>query len=168
MIALEIKEMPLEEKYERLFDRYALAVATSYALHKELGVVDKSHDFSVKVMKKMLPSLAGVVFKVAKAISPGKAFKKAVDQYLYAIQAVNPLSNIEITWVSDREVVFRVKNCLVLKRVRDMVKKAGLDMDPKFFCDDDRKLSIEVLKEFGIDLAMELEENGCRGTAKLK
>jgi len=166
VIDLEIKEMPLEEKYEMLFDRYALAIATSCAFHKELGVVDKSHAFSVKMMKKMLPSL--IAYKVAKAITPVKAFKKAVDQYLYAIQAVNPLSNIELTWVSDREVVFRVKNCLVLKRVRDMAKKAGLDMDPKFFCDDDRKLSIEVLKELGIDLAMELEENGCRGTAKLK
>ena len=165
---LAIKEMPLEEKYEMLFDRYALAIATSYALHKELGVVDKSHDFSVKVMKKMLPSLAGVVFKVAKVITPGKAFKKAVDQYMYAIQALNPLSNIEVTWVSDREEVFRVKNCRMLEKVRDMVKKAGLDIDPKFVCENDRKNSIEVLKELGIDLAMELEENGCRGTAKLK
>ena len=168
MRTLEIKEMPLEEKYEMLFDRYALAIATSCAFHKELGVMDKSDDFSVKVMKKMLPSFAGLVFKVVKAITPGKAFKKAVDQYLYAIQAVNPRSNIELTWVSDREVVFRVKNCLVLKKVRDMVKKAGLDMDPKFLCEGDRKNSIEILKEFGIDLTMELEENGCRGTAKLK
>lgn len=76
--------MPLEEKYEMLFDRYALAIATSYAFHKELGVVDKSHAFSVKVMKKMLPSL--IAYKVAKAITPVKAFKKAVDQYLYAIR----------------------------------------------------------------------------------
>jgi len=163
---LEIKEMPLEEKYEMLFDRYALAVATSYALHKELGVVDKSHAFSVEVMKKKLQSL--IAYKVAKAITPGKAFKKATDQWLYAIQALNPLSNIEVTWVSDREEVFRVKNCRMLEKVRDMVKKAGLDIDPKFVCENDRKLSIEVLKELGIDLAMELEENGCRGTAKLK
>ena len=66
---MAIKEMPLEEKYDRLLDDYLLTIATSYVLHKELGVVDKCLDLSVKVQKKMLPSVIGIAFKVLRAIT---------------------------------------------------------------------------------------------------
>ena len=165
---LQIKEMPLEEKYDKLLDGYLLVVATDYALHKELGVIDKSNDLSVKVQKKMFPSVLGMAFKVLKAISPGKAFKQVTDQYVYSIQRFIPLSNIELTMVSNREASVRIKNCPVLKRQRDLVKKAGLDLDPRFICEMDAKINPEVAKEFGVDLTLELEENGCITTAKLK
>ena len=165
---LEIKEMPLEEKYDKLLDDYLLANAAGYALHKELGVVDKSNNLWVKVQKKMLPSVLGVAFKVLKTISPGRAFKQVTDQYVYSIQRFIPLSNVELTMVSDREAVVRIKNCPVLKRQRDLVKKAGLDVDPRFLCEIDAKINPEVAKEFGVDLTFELEENGCTTTAKLK
>ena len=70
--------------------------------------------------------------------------------------------------VSDHEAVVRIKNCPVLKRQRDLVKKAGLDVDPRFLCEIDAKINPEVAKEFGVDLTFELEENGCTTTAKLK
>jgi hypothetical protein len=165
---LEIKEMPLEEKYDKLLDDYLLANAASYVLHKELGVIDKSNDLWVKVQKKMFPSVLGIAFKVLKAISPGKAFKQVTDQYVYTIQRFIPLSNIELTMVSDREATVRIKNCPILRRQRDLVKKAGLDLDPKLLCEMDAKINAEVAKEFGVDLTLELEENGCVNTAKLK
>ena len=43
-----------------------------------------------------------------------------------------------------------------------MAKKAGLDLDPRFMCEIDAKTSPEVPKEFGIDMTVELEEDGCR------
>ena len=165
---LEIKEMPIEEKYNRLLDDYLLAVATGYALHKELGVVDKYNDLSVKVQQRMFPSVLGVAFKVLKTVAPGKAFGQVTDQFVYSMQRFIPLSNIEVTRVSDREAVVRVKNCPVLKRQRDLVKKAGLDLDPRFLCEIDAQINPEVAKEFGVDLTCELEENGCRNKAKLK
>jgi len=142
--------------------------AINYALHKELGVLDKYYDLYMKVQKKMLPSLLGIAFKVMKAITPGRAFKQAANQFVYTAQTSNPLSNIELTMVSDREAVIRTKNCVLLKKMRDVVKKAGLDIDPKFMCEDGSKTVPELLKEFGIDATMELEENGCITTAKLK
>jgi len=165
---LAIKEMPLEEKYDRLLDAYCLNMATFHSLHKELGAVDKCIDWSVKVQKKMFPSFVGVAFKALKAISPGKAFSQVSDQYVYTIQRFIPLSNIELTKVSDREVTVRIKNCPVLGRMRDIVKKAGLDLDPKFICELDPKINREVAKEFGVDLTCKLEENGCINTAKLR
>ena len=165
---MEVKEMPLEEKYDKLIDSYLMTYATSYALFKELGVEDKFLDLFVDVYKKMLPSFLGPVFKVLKAIAPGRAFRQVTDQYVYATQSMVPLSNIELTRVSDRESTVRIKDCPVLKRMKDLVKKAGLDIDPRFMCEIDVKVMPEVVKEFGIDMTMELEETGCITTAKLK
>jgi len=166
---LAIKEMPLEEKYGQLLDEYLLCFATGYALHKELGVVDKCIDLSVKVEKKMLPSSLGMAaFKVLKAISPGKAFKQVTDQLVYSMQDIIPLSNMETTYVSDREAVVSNKNCPLLKRMGDLVKKTGLDIDPKSLCEYHTKIIPELLKEFRIDVTSKLEENGCIFTGKLK
>ena len=52
--------------------------------------------------------------------------------------------------------------------MRDLVKKAGLDIDPRFMCEIDAKMNPELSKEFGIDMTVELEKDGCRYTAKLK
>jgi len=165
---LEIKEMPLQEKYDRLLDTYLLAVASSYALHKELGVVDKSNDMWVRVQKNMLPSFLGIGLTILKAVAPGRVFKQVGNQFAYTQQTFLPLSNIEFTFVSDRESTFRVKNCPVLKRVGGLVKKAGLDLDPRFLCEIDSKIFPRLAKEFGVALTFELEENGCKTTAKLK
>jgi len=75
---------------------------------------------------------------------------------------------MELTWISDREAVTRIKNCVALRKVRALVKKAGLDLDPKFMCEIEPKISKQIAKEFGVDLTWKLEENGCTVTAKLK
>ena len=89
-----MKEMPLEEKYNKLLDDYLLANAVGYALHKELDVVVQSNDLWVQVQKKLFPSVLGVAFKVLKTISPGKAFKQVTNQYVYSLQRFIPISNI--------------------------------------------------------------------------
>jgi len=160
--------MPLQEKYDRLLDTYLLAVAAGYALNKELGVVDKSNDMWVKVQKNMLPSFLGIGLKMMKAIAPGKAFKQIANQYVYTQQAFIPLSNIEFNFVSDRESTVRIKNCPVLRRFEGLVKKAGLDIDPRSICEMDAKIMPEVAKEFEVALTFKLEEDGCKTTAKLK
>ena len=67
---LDIKEMSIEERYDRLLDDYLLDVATDYAVLKELGGVDKQLDLSVKIQKKMLPKILGsAVFKLLKVLA---------------------------------------------------------------------------------------------------
>ena len=161
--------MPLEEKYDRLLDDYLLGLATDYVILKEQGLLDKSMDLWVKVQKKMLPSFLGMAaFKVLKAISPGKAFKQVTDQLVYSFQSEIPLSNMEVTYVSDRESFTTNKNCPILKRMRDLVEKTDLDVDPKFICEYHTKFIPELLKEFGVEVTSKLEENGCIFTGKLK
>jgi len=165
---LEIKEMLPEEKFDRLLDDYLLSIITAYALHKELGVVDKCLDLSIKVNKKMLPRFLGPVFKLMNVLSPGRTFKQVINQSMYIFQEIEPLSNLELSWVSDREAVLRVKNCKRLRRTRELVNKTGLNIDPKELCEIECQTLKGLSKEFGMDVTWELEENGCRITGKLK
>ena len=165
---MEIKEMPIEEKYNKLMDMFYSGYIIDHALFKELGAEDKFLESYLEFQKKMMPSFLGGVFKVMKTISPGRAFKQATNQFANMMQIMVPLSNIELTRVSDREATLRVKNCPHLKKMRDVVKKTGLEIDPKFICERDAKYFPKLFKEFGMDVAWELEENGCRFTAKLK
>ena len=165
---MEIKEMPIEERYDMLLNDYLTDAAIDYAVLKELGGVDKQLDLFVKVNKKMLPSFLGPVFKLLKVIAPGTTFKQLSDTWFYKAQTWHPLSTLEVTQVSDRELTGAVKNCVLLKRTRDIVKKAGLDIDPKFTCERDAKYFPQLFNEFGIDMTWNLEENGCNFTAKLK
>jgi hypothetical protein len=166
---LAIKEMPLEEKYDKLYNDFLLTTAMYYAYLKEMGVdEDKLWDYFVKVQRKILPSYLGPTFKLLKKLAPGRTFKQLVDHTLYTDQAYNPLSNFEVTRASDREVVGRTKNCEVIRRLGKLVKKTGLDIDPRFWCRQEAKINIELAKEFGLDLTLQLEEDGCIVTAKLK
>ncbi len=170
---MEIKEMPIEERYGRLLDDYMSGAAMNYALFKELGVdkelgLEKNAALSVKMDMKTLPGYLGIAFKLLKAITPGKAFEQVLDRFLYHAQQWHPLATIEVNKISDREAVVRVKNCVLLKRMRDIVKKTGLDIDPKINCERDTKYFLKLFKELGIDGTWELEENGCRANVKLK
>jgi len=165
---LEIEEMPVDEKHNRLLDEYVLIWALNHALIKETGIEDKALDLYAGVAKDMLPSVLGVVYKVLKSISPGTAFNQVTDHFVYTLQEYNiPLSNIELVRESDREASVRIKNCPILKKMEDVVKKTNLDIDPKFICEDVRKIYPEVAKEFGIDATMELDEECCAFRAKL-
>jgi hypothetical protein len=165
---LAIKEMPLEKKYEKLRDAYMLDRTTLYALHKELGIVDKCIDALVKTQKNMVPSLPAATYKLLKTIAPGTAFNQLVDQQIYEMQASTPLSNMEVNRVSGREVTVKIKDCPNLKRRGELIKKAGLDVDPKEVCEIEPEVMRGMAKDFGIDVAWQSEENGCLWTIKLK
>jgi hypothetical protein len=165
---LAIKEMPLEEKYEKLLDNYLLIRATLYALHKKGGTVDKYIESLVKTQKNMVSSLQAATYKLLKAVAPGTAFNQLMDQYIYDMQIDMPRSNIEVNRVSDREVAIRIRDCPNLKRKGELIKKAGLDVDPKELCEVEPKTMRGVAKDFGIDVAWQSEENGCFWAIKLK
>ena len=168
---MAIKEMPLEEKYDKLYDFLALYYAAGHAFNKEQGTVDKWPDYLAKVMGKMMPSFMGSVVKLMRTLTPGRTFKQTVNQMMYTFQMEQPLSGLELSWVSDREAVIRMKNCEMLKRSREVVKKADLNIDPRELCKSEiamHRYPEHITKKFGVDLACELEENGCKWTFKLK
>lgn len=166
---LSIKEMPIEEKYDMLYDYLTQQTAITLALAKELGATDKYIDLSVDVQKKMLPGYLGMAaFKMLRTIAPGRAVSQLSDQFVYAMQRTHALSDIELTKVSDREVIIRINNCPAVNKMREVIEKTGLDIDPRFMCETESKTLPEVIKEFGISLVLDVEEDGCVFNAKLQ
>ena len=165
---MSFREMPLEEKYDKLLDLYVQTEIVNYNLHKELGTVDKRNDMMFKVWKNLLPSYMGMALQVMKTIAPGTTFKKVVDSLISFSQVTVPLSNIEVTFVSEREVVIKTKNCPMLIRGKELAKKAGLDIDPKEICKNEQTYMPKMVAEWGIDITMKLEEDGCQMIGKLK
>lgn len=165
---MDLKEMPLNERYDRLLEDYLLDAATDYVVLKELGGLDKALDLSVKMQKEMLPSILGSpVFTLLKVLAPGRTFRQISNTWLYNAQTWHPLSTIDVSHISDREVTGGIKNCVLLNGMRDIVKKTGLEIDPKFLCQRDAQYFPALFSEFGIDITWTLEENGCRFQAKL-
>jgi hypothetical protein len=79
-----------------------------------------------------------------------------------------PIANIEVNKVSDREAVIRVKNCPALKRMDELVKKTGLDVDPVVLCALEGRMFRELAKDLGVDLKAQVQKDGCSLTAVLR
>ena len=168
---LEIKEMSLEEKYDKLYDQYILTDVIAMAFIKENGLTDKCLDYTMKIYKKMMPSIMGYAFKFIKTLSPGRAFKMFVEGMLKDGQVTEPLSNTELVSLSDREAVIRTKNSVMLKKYRDIIKKSGLKLDLKEYLEVAMEAGKVMFNEFGFDMTSDMshiEENEITSTIKLK
>ncbi len=168
---MEIKEMSLEEKYDKLYDQYIMTDVIAMAFIKENGLADEYLDYTMKVYKKMMPSIMGYAFKFIKTLSPGRAFKMFVNGILKDGQVTEPLSNTELVSLSDREAVIKTKNSVMLKKYRDIIKKAGVKLDLKEYFELFPEAGKEMMKEFGFDMTMDtsrIEEGVMTSTIKLK
>lgn len=166
-----IKEMPLEEKYERLLREEQLLWVTCYAFHKEHGTMEEWLDYYAKVQKKMLPYSTGLgraFFEFVKAVTPGRTFKQVVNELANDQQKWLPMANIELSWISDTEATMSIKNCPIMKINDEVAKKADLDIDSKFVCGKDTTIFPRIAKDFGMDMTHEITEDGCRVALKLK
>ena len=162
------KEMPLEEKYEKLLDNYLLIRATLLALHKQLGSVDKYIESLTKTQKNIVPSFPAAAYKLLKTVARGTAFNKFMDQQIYEMQVDMPLSNIEVNRVSDGEVTYRIKDCPHLERKAELIKKARLNVDAREMCEIEPVVMRGMAEDFGIDVVWRPEEKGCFWIIKLK
>ena len=168
---LEIKELSLEEKYDKLYDQYVMTDVIAWAFVKEMGLTDKYLDYSMKVFEKLMPSVMGYAFKFIKMLSPGRAFKMFVEGILKDGQVTEPLSNTELVSLSDREAVIKTKNSVMLKKYGDIIKKTGLKLDLKEYFELFPEAGKEMMKEFGFDMTMDtshIEEDEMTSTIKLK
>jgi len=168
---LEIKEMSLEEKYDKLYDQYVITDVIAMAFIEEKGLTDEYWDYTMKVYKKIMPSLLSYAFKFIKTLSPSRAFKMFVEGILKDGQVTEPLSNTELVSLSDREAVIRTRNSVMLKKYRDIIKKTGVKLDLKEYFELFPEAGKEMVKEFGFDMTMDashIEEDEITSTIKLK
>ncbi len=165
---MEIKEMSFEEKYDKLYDQYILTDVMAWAFVKEKGLTDEYINYSMKIYKKMMPSLMGSAFKLIKMLAPGRAFKKFVEGLYKDGRVTEPLSNTEIVSLSDREAVIKVKNSVMLKKYRDIMKKTGLKLDLKEYWELFNEAGKEMIEDFGFDMTSHIEEDDVTTIVKLR
>src|SRR3972149_8796430 len=110
---LKIKEMSLKEKYDKLYDSLIFKHAVTYAFNKEHGTLDNYLDFSVEHAQKMMDPM----LKSMKTVATSKILEQIVNDFMHSWQITQPLKNLELYWVSDREVAIIIKNCEWLGRL---------------------------------------------------
>lgn len=159
--------MSIEDRYRILLNETQLIWLTNYEFNKKQGTLDKWLENYIKVQKRMMRGYLGLG-KLLKKLAPGRTFKQITEQVIYILQRYMHISHIELTWISNREATLEIKNCPLLKRYKELIKKANFDLDPKFVCDNDLKIYPVIAKELGIDLTYEIQENGCRLVGKLR
>ena len=164
---MSIKELSIDEKYKNLLDQSILSDAINYAFHKELGVLDKYYDLYIAAQKRMLPSYMSAVFGFMKAITPGRTFKRVMNQVIEIMQMHHPLSQLDINWISDREVSIGVPNCEKLRKTGEFADKAGLDINPVAMCGFEARFFRDIFKEFDIEMKVTLKPGGCSSIATM-
>lgn len=164
---MSIKELSIEEKYNMLLDTSIEQDAINYAFHKELGVLDKYYDFYIAAQKRLLPSYMGAVVGFMKTITPGRTFKRVMNQVIEMMQMHHPLSKLEINWISDREVSMGITNCEKLRKTGEFAEKVGLDINPVAMCGFEARFFRDLFKEFDIEMKVTLKPGGCTGIAKM-
>ena len=164
---LEVEEMSMEEKYDKLYDNYVLTDAIALAFIKEMGLIEKFMDHQMKVFKKSIPSMMGPVFKLIKMLAPGRTFKMLVRENLRELQVLEPQSSIELVSLSDREAVIKQKNSVLVKKYRDIIKKTGLKLDFKEMLEITSKAWKEMLLDFGFEYDEHCEGDTITTTVKL-
>jgi hypothetical protein len=155
--------MPCEEKHNQILNFYILELASGYSYHKGQGTFEKWLDHRMDTYR----GLMNPMFEMMKKLPP----EQIASQMIYMQQIMQPLQEIEIDWIGDSEAVMRYKNCEILRRSRELVEKSGLDINPRFHCEIDQFHHAHPrhpIKDVGMELACELEENGCKWTFKLK
>jgi isoleucyl-tRNA synthetase len=102
-----IKEMYLEEKWDRLHDFFTMDHAISYKTQKRLGTVNEWVDDTVEAYRNLGPRFIGPVAKIVGEIAPNKALKEGIDRVLYSDQMMHNPSEYEVSMPSDGEIIIR-------------------------------------------------------------
>ena len=134
-----IKDMPIEEKWDRLHDFFTLDHAISYQTHKRLGTVQEWVDDTVeaygKMMGRFMGPLAALMGRTAARLTPNVVLKQAINAVLYSDQMMHGPGEYEVSEPKDGEMTVRFKNCLRLKKQGEIVKRCDLGFDPREICE---------------------------------
>ena len=169
---IPVKEMPLEERYERVRNFFEMDHAVSYVTHKECGTLDKWVNNTVDAYVKMIPKYFSPMIKAMSKLAPGVLMRQTFSNVLYADQMLHDPSEYEVSVLPDNAVFIRFKNCARYRRIKKIVKDIGLNIDPREICEVE-KMHITHPNYPGRDsgitpVAVEWEETGCTWTFQKK
>jgi hypothetical protein len=171
-----IKEMSVEEKWDRLHDFFTMDHAISYRTHKRMGTVQQWVDDTVEaygeMMGRFMGPLAGLMGKAAARLTPNMVLKQAINAVLYSDQMMHGPGEYLVSEPSDGQITIRFVNCLRLKKQREIVKRCGLDFDAREICEVERMHLTHpdhpTSKMGIIPIEITWEETGCVWTFKVR
>jgi hypothetical protein len=134
-----IKEMSVEEKWDRVHDFFTMDHAISYHTHKRLGTVDEwvadTVDAYGNMIGRFFGPMAEVMSKAAFKVAPNKVLKKVMDAVLNNDQMMHGPGEYEVSDAKNGEMTVRFKNCLRLKKQNEVVKKCNLPFEGREICE---------------------------------
>jgi len=168
----DIKEMSLEEKYDRALDFFEMDHMISYYTHKRLGTVKEWVDDMAEAFNRAVPRFLGPLFETLVKVAPNLALKKCFDAVFNLDQQHHDISEFEYSEPKDGEIVVRFKDCARLKRHKKWIKELGYDFDDREICELE-KMHMTHPNHPGcrmgfIPIEVEWEEGGCVWTYRKK
>ena len=168
----DIKEMSLEEKYDRALDFFEMDHMISYYTHKRLGTVKEWVDDMAEAFNRAVPRFLGPLFETLVKVAPNLALKKCFDAVFNLDQQHHDISEFEYSEPKDGEIVVRFKDCARLKRHKKWIKQLGYDFDDREICEVERMIFSHPnhpgCRMGFIPIEVEWEEGGCVWTYRKK
>lgn len=131
----DIKEMPIEEKWDRVHDFFTMDHMISYKTHKRMGTVQEWADAYGKMMGRLMGPLAEMMGKAATRLAPNLVLKQAITNVLHNDQMMHGPGEYEVSDVRGGEITVRFRNCLRLKKQKEVVEQCAFDFDAREICE---------------------------------
>ena len=171
-----IQDMAIEEKWDRLHDFFTLDHAISYQTHKRMGTVQEWVDDTVeaygRMMGRFMGPLASLMSKAATKLTPNMVLKQSINAVLFSDQMMHGPGEYEVSEARDGEITVRFRNCLRLKKQREIVKQCGLAFDAREICEVEKMHLTHpnhpTTKMGIIPIEITWEETGCVWTFKVQ
>ena len=172
----ELKDMSIEEKWDRVHDFFTLDHAISYKTHKRLGTVQEWVDDTVEaygsMMGRFMGPLATLMGKAATRLTPNMILKQAIYAVLYSDQMMHGPSEYEVSEPKNGEITNRFKNCLRLIKQNEIADKCNLGFEEREICEVEKMHLTHPnhpSTRMGIvPTQITWEEGGCVWTFKVK
>lgn len=170
----DIKEMPIEEKWDRLHDFFTMDHAVSYKTHKRLGTVKEWVDDIVDAYQLMGPRFIGNIPELIEELDTTDTniiLGEVIKNVLFSDQMMHGPGEYEVSEAKNGEITIRFKNCLRLKKQNEVVKKCNLPFEGREICEVE-KLHLThpnhpTTKMGVIPTDITWEETGCVWTFKV-
>ena len=135
----DIKQMPVEGKWDKVHDFFTIDHAISYRTHKRMGTVEEWVDDTVvacgKMMGRFMGPLAEMMGKAVTRLAPNLVLKQAITNVLYNDQMMHGPREYEVSELRDGEITVRFKGCLRLKKQKAIVERCQQDFDAREICE---------------------------------
>ncbi len=135
MLKPNIKELSIEDRYDRACDFFEMDHMISYYTHKRLGTVKEWVEDTVAAYSHSVPRFLGPIVKTFTKLAPNLALKKVFESVFVLDQQHHDISEFLYSEPKDGTIVVQWCDCARLKRHKKWIKQLGYDFDDREICE---------------------------------